>query len=128
MFFPFMFGVMFGDIGHGGILFVISILLVKYNDKLKKNADIAPLLPARFLFLLMGLCAVYCGIIYNDFMSLTWNFFGSCFEAVPESTETTWIPGCVYPVGFDPKWYIASNELNFFNSFKMKFAIIFGVS
>ena len=61
-------------------------------------------------------------------MSLTWNLFGSCFENVPDSEETVYIKGCTYPVGFDPKWYIANNELNFFNSFKMKFAIIYGVS
>lgn len=28
----------------------------------------------------------------------------------------------------DPKWYIASNELAFFNSFKMKVSVIFGVT
>ena len=27
----------------------------------------------------------------------------------------------------DPKWFIAENELQFFNSFKMKFSVIFGV-
>lgn len=28
----------------------------------------------------------------------------------------------------DPLWYIASNELNFFNSLKMKLAVIIGVA
>lgn len=37
------------------------------------------------------------------------------------------IEGCVYPIGIDPKWYVASNELNFFNSLKMKMAVIIGV-
>jgi len=37
------------------------------------------------------------------------------------------IPGCVYPFGLDPRWIQASNELNYFNSFKMKFAVIIGV-
>lgn len=81
---------------------------------------------ARYLFLLMGFFAFYCGIIYNDFFSLTFNFFGSCFENQEDGT-TKAIPGCVYPVGLDPKWYIASNELTFFNSFKMKAAVIIGV-
>lgn len=35
---------------------------------------------------------------------------------------------CVYPFGFDPKWYVASNEITMFNSFKMKFAVIVGVT
>lgn len=28
----------------------------------------------------------------------------------------------------DPKWYVATNELGFFNSFKMKISVIFGVT
>ena len=82
MFFPFMFGVMFGDIGHGGILLVVALLLVKNYETLKKDPALAGLLKARFLFLLMGICAFYCGFIYNDFMSLTFNLFGSCFKEV----------------------------------------------
>jgi V-type H+-transporting ATPase subunit a len=34
---------------------------------------------------------------------------------------------CVYPFGFDPKWFSGHNELSFFNSFKMKLAVIIGV-
>jgi V-type H+-transporting ATPase subunit a len=30
--FPFLFGVMFGDVGHGGLLFITGILLVLFND------------------------------------------------------------------------------------------------
>ena len=37
------------------------------------------------------------------------------------------LENCTYPFGIDPKWYVASNELTFFNSFKMKFAVIAGV-
>ena len=41
--------------------------------------------------------------------------------------ETARIENCIYPIGLDPKWYVASNELNFFNSLKMKMAVIIGV-
>jgi len=33
----------------------------------------------------------------------------------------------VYSFGLDPVWYEAKNELVFFNSFKMKIAVIFGI-
>lgn len=44
-----------------------------------------------------------------------------------EEEEAVKIEGCVYPIGFDPVWIRASNELNYFNSYKMKFAVIIGV-
>jgi V-type H+-transporting ATPase subunit a len=39
-----MFGVMFGDIGHGGLLLVVAYFGVKNNDKLSKNPDLAGVL------------------------------------------------------------------------------------
>jgi len=37
------------------------------------------------------------------------------------------IEDCTYPIGFDPVWFVTSNDLVFINSFKMKFAVIVGV-
>lgn len=36
-------------------------------------------------------------------------------------------PDCVYPIGIDPKWYVSHNEVTYFNSLKMKVAVILGV-
>jgi V-type H+-transporting ATPase subunit a len=120
--FPFLFGVMFGDIGHGGLLFIFAIWLC-YSPK-----NIIPdLYNIRYLLLLMGGFAFYAGWIYNDFFSIPLNIFGSCYENVHGSEYAKKITDCVYPIGLDPKWIVASNELNYFNSFKMKFAVIIGI-
>lgn len=123
--FPFLFGVMFGDIGHGGIVLTFAIWLI-WNNKAKE------LLPdvyaMRYLILMMGTFAFYSGWIYNEFFSIPLNVFGSCYGHAEPEEEAEKMEHCVYPFGFDPKWIRSSNELNFFNSYKMKFAVIIGVA
>lgn len=128
--FPFLFGVMFGDIGHGAALFAFGLYLCFAKDHiLREKGGLSALLPARYLVAMLGFFALYCGFIYNDFMALPLNIFGSCWEeSEGGSTLVKKDPKCVYPFGLDPAWYGASNELAFFNSFKMKMAIILGVS
>ncbi len=124
--FPYLFGVMFGDIGHGFLLFLGALYLILNKEELSKNAMLKPLLKARWLFLFMGFFACYVGWMYNDFLSLPIGIFGTCWENDGETAKR--VPNCTYPFGMDPKWYVASNELTFFNSFKMKYAVIAGVS
>lgn len=35
--FPFLFGIMFGDIGHGFVLFLVGAFLCLFNSSLKKT-------------------------------------------------------------------------------------------
>ncbi|CAI2384297.1 unnamed protein product [Moneuplotes crassus] len=121
--FPFLFGVMFGDIGHGGLLFISAAFLCMFGDKVKA---LKPIFQARYLLLLMGFFSFFCGFMYNDFMSIPIELSHSCFTKGINGYRHN--PNCVYPFGIDPKWYVATNELTFMNSFKMKLAVILGVS
>lgn len=71
--FPFLFGMMFGDVGHGLILLSFATILCLLHGKVKSIEGIAS---ARYMLLLMGICATYNGLIYNDVMSVPLSIFG----------------------------------------------------
>mmetsp|Transcript_25713 Transcript_25713/g.71847 ORF Transcript_25713/g.71847 Transcript_25713/m.71847 type:complete len:887 (+) Transcript_25713:113-2773(+) len=140
--FPFLFGVMYGDVGHGTFLFLCGCYLL-YNEKAHDNAKLSEMFEGlhagRYMIVMMGFFAVYAGMIYNDCFSLGLNLFGSrwAFDGqdegaveendVAEPTAQYGSSESVYPFGLDPMWHIAQNELLFFNSFKMKLSVIFGI-
>lgn len=130
--FPFLFGVMFGDICHGAVLLCIGLLLCFYSDTLVKSKSLfGSLIKIRYLVLLMGIFAIFCGFIYNDFAGLGLNFFKSCYYpkyVTDDSIKIEKVPKCVYPFGIDPFWKYSSRELQFENSFKMKLSIVIGVA
>ena len=72
----------------------------------------------------MGLFSTFTGLVYNDFMSIPLFLRDSCYDL---KTGRKLDATCVYPFGVDPAWYLAKNELTFFNSLKMKLAVILGV-
>jgi len=114
--FPFLFGVMFGDVGHGLMLMIAGGLMCMFQDKLSE--DVAKL---RYITLMMGWFSFYIGLIYNDCMSIPLTVFGkSCFEGSKQI--------CVYPFGFDPVWLEAENDIPYYNSFKMKISVIIGIA
>lgn len=39
------------------------------------------MLDARYFIAMMGFFSLYCGFIYNDFLSLKLNFFSSCYDS-----------------------------------------------
>mmetsp|Transcript_28072 Transcript_28072/g.42443 ORF Transcript_28072/g.42443 Transcript_28072/m.42443 type:complete len:172 (+) Transcript_28072:335-850(+) len=78
----------------------------------------------------MGFFSVFCGFIYNDYTSMTTKIFDSCYHVPAGSKGKVFAKqdkDCVYPVGFDPVWYLSSQEIIYLNSFKMKISVIFGV-
>lgn len=74
---------------------------------------------------MMGFFAFYNGFIYNDYLSIALNLFGSCYTLTDGNFERK--EDCAYPFGLDPVWSTSSNYIAFTNSFKMKLAVIIGV-
>jgi len=131
--FPFLFGVMYGDMGHAFGLFCFGLWLCYKEEefeKLKKRRQLSEifgmLYGGRYLLILMGFFGFYAGLIYNDLVSVPLDLFGSKYHYVGNATNATWT-GEVYSFGIDPAWYNTKNELLFFNSLKMKLAVTLGV-
>jgi V-type H+-transporting ATPase subunit a len=139
--FPFLFGVMYGDIGHGLFLFAGGLFLL-YNEKANDNAKLSEMAGGmhmgRYMIAMMGFMAVYAGFVYNDCFSLGMDLFGTRyrFEGQDDGEVESGDVGynlyagsnkSVYPFGLDPIWHVCSNELLFFNSFKMKISVIMGI-
>lgn len=130
--FPFLFAVMFGDIGHGTIMFLSALAMILYEKKLAKGLDEITnmFFYGRYIILMMGLFSVFTGLMYNDIFSKSMHLFKSGWDWPRDSggKDLKAIPnGSVYPVGLDPLWHGASNQLLFTNSLKMKMSVILGV-
>lgn len=102
--FPYEFGIMFGDIGHGGLLAIAGYCLIKFKDLLW-NTALKPIAEIRYMIFFLGLFACYCGLVYNDFLSIPWNLFGSCYYRNENNDFVRKSPECTYPFGFDPLVY-----------------------
>ncbi|XP_012161638.1 V-type proton ATPase 116 kDa subunit a [Ceratitis capitata] len=147
--FPFLFAVMFGDVGHGILMTSFAAwmcLREKQQEERMKNSrgsnEVFGLIFAgRYVILLMGIFSMYTGLIYNDFFSKPLNLFGShwrvnytrstvlsnnLLQLDPQHPEN--YRGTPYIFGMDPIWEIAGQySITTFNSLKMKVAIILGV-
>lgn len=139
--FPFLFGVMYGDIGHGSCVMLAGLYMILTEDRMKQPMGemLESIYGGRYMIFMMGAFGVYAGFVYNDFFALSLNLFGSKYEydgclhdagnCVAQLTDgASRVDGSnVYPFGLDPIWKTSSNELLYFNSFKMKFAVVMGI-
>jgi V-type H+-transporting ATPase subunit a len=85
----------------------------------------------RYLLLVMSLFAIYCGFLYNECFALPMALFPSNWAYPDPPTEGALAirtsTDYVYPFGVDPLWKGAGNELDYYNSLKMKMSVIMGV-
>lgn len=129
--FPFLFSVMFGDLGHGFIMFMVALLMI-LNERKLANSGMELLDMAffgRYIMLLMGAFSMFTGLIYNDLFSKAMTIFSPRWEW-PEDQSGSLIVAQqtgVYPFGLDPSWHESDNSLLFTNSLKMKMSILLGV-
>ncbi|XP_017038991.1 V-type proton ATPase 116 kDa subunit a1 isoform X7 [Drosophila ficusphila] len=141
--FPFLFAVMFGDLGHGAIMALFGLWMIRKEKGLaaqKTDNEIWNIFfGGRYIIFLMGVFSMYTGLIYNDIFSKSLNIFGSHWHmsynksTVMENKFLQLSPkgdyeGAPYPFGMDPIWQVAgANKIIFHNAYKMKISIIFGV-
>ncbi|KZF24862.1 V0/A0 complex, 116-kDa subunit of ATPase [Xylona heveae TC161] len=132
--FPFLFAVMFGDFGHGFIMFLAAAAMIYFEKKLGKSKldeIVSMAFFGRYIMLMMGLYSMYTGLIYNDVFSKSFSLFDSAW-AWPknfkegESVEAHLKSGYRYPFGLDWMWHDTENDLLFGNSYKMKLSILLG--
>eukprot|EP01065_Artemidia_motanka_P027472 TRINITY_DN3267_c0_g1_i1.p1 TRINITY_DN3267_c0_g1~~TRINITY_DN3267_c0_g1_i1.p1 ORF type:complete len:913 (+),score=340.77 TRINITY_DN3267_c0_g1_i1:71-2809(+) len=149
--FPYLFGVMYGDIGHGLIISIAAFLLIKFEGNLAsiKNEMFQMIFGARYLLLLMGIFATYMGFLYNDCFALMleyspsrynwpadWQTQGKanamidpvCVDGHGPCAEHMAPPDGPTPFGFDVAWHDTGNKIDVYNSFKEKHAVILGVT
>ncbi|KAM7536854.1 hypothetical protein Aperf_G00000087544 [Anoplocephala perfoliata] len=147
--FPYLFAVMFGDAGHGLVMFLFALWMVIWEKRLLamkiKDEIWSIFFGGRYLILLMGAFSIYTGMIYNDLFSKSTNIFGSSWypaydkrainssaflQLEPRTSENItdqMYAGQPYPFGVDPIWQISNNKIPFMNSLKMKISIILAV-
>eukprot|EP00906_Rhabdomonas_costata_P025020 RCo035855 len=154
MTFPFLFAVMYGDIGHGFMLTVLAtVFILKEKAMLatELNEIIAIVFGGRYVLFFMGLLAIYMGFLYNDFFGMMISPWGRPFWFFPEDhaaavancdpgfvvwhgSNASITQGCKvaggspYAFGVDSDWAEAENKLEFMNGLKMKMAVILGVA
>jgi V-type H+-transporting ATPase subunit a len=136
--FPFLFGVMYGDIGHGTCIMLAGTYLIMTESQAELRSTpemLREVYVGRYMLFAMGLMGIYAGLLYNDYFSLGLELFRTNYEFVDKEVGSEAVmlspygdASKVYPFGVDPAWKISGNELLFFNSMKMKLSVIIGIT
>lgn len=130
--FPFLFAIMFGDVGHGLLMLMFALYMVLSEKKMEnkvKNDMVEMAFGGRYLILLMSIFSIYTGLLYNEVFSIPATFFGPTKWVWSDSKEIYTMPdgAAPYAFGVDPIWHGTKTELTYLNSMKMKMSIVMGV-
>ncbi|GMR37342.1 hypothetical protein PMAYCL1PPCAC_07537 [Pristionchus mayeri] len=91
--FPFLFAVMFGDMGHAIIMFSFAMMFIMFEKKLEamkiKDEIFNTFYGGRYIVLLMSMFSLYTGFIYNDIYSKSINIVGSSW-ATDFNSNSCW--------------------------------------
>jgi V-type H+-transporting ATPase subunit a len=148
--FPFLFAIMFGDLGHGLLMLAFALYLVLNEKKFARqqlDEIFGMAFGGRYCILLMGIFSLFTGLLYNEFFSMPMVLFGpSRAKCIVDGTtireDVRDLRACAdiaggsvafppntppYPLGVDPVWHGTKSELPFLNSVKMKMSIVLGI-
>ncbi|KAI5190407.1 V-type H+-transporting ATPase subunit a [Nematocida minor] len=117
--FPFLFGAMFGDIGHGLILIAVGMYFIRKEKVLTIPEFLEIIFDARYLLVFMGVWSVYFGFLYADFMGCSFGHYLSAYDSYGHKQGN-----CLF--GIDHIWHTAANGPSFINSLKMKTSVVIG--
>ncbi|XP_063547675.1 V-type proton ATPase 116 kDa subunit a 1-like [Cydia strobilella] len=139
--FPFLFSLMFGDMGHGTIMLVAAVWMLINEKKFmaeRSDSEIWNIFfGGRYIMLLMSCFSIYAGFVYNDCFSKSFTLFHSGWTVKQSLAELSQQESFLleprdhthaYVFGKDPFWELAKNKILFENSLKMKLSIIIGVT
>lgn len=83
--FPFLFAVMFGDLGHGFLMLLFALYMVLNEKQFQKSPGGEIFMMAfggRYVILFMALFSMFTGLLYNDTFAMSINFFGTAYEPI----------------------------------------------
>merc|ERR1712193_235638 len=122
-------------------MLIFAILCIVYEKTLCKIDQEMFSIPfgGRYMLVVMSICAIYMGFIYNEVASVPLDLFGTAYPQHHdhETEKVIWSAPSLhsasnftkpYTLGVDPIWRWSSSNVGFTNSLKMKMAIIIGVT
>uniref|UniRef100_A0A1I8G7K4 V-type proton ATPase subunit a n=1 Tax=Macrostomum lignano TaxID=282301 RepID=A0A1I8G7K4_9PLAT len=126
--FPFLFAVMYGDFGHGTLMFLAALWMVLREKQLAPTAKLSEIWATSVNIFGSGWS------VRGQFnQSLTPDQIRTQVRGIeslqlnPNDAQAKAWRANPYPFGLDPVWQVSGNKITFTNSIKMKTSVVLGV-